>query len=143
MGQQQAGRGKPLKVEDALAYLEHVKMTFASEPKVYNDFLDIMKNFKKRTLDTAGLIRRVSQLFRGHDELVLQFNTFLPKGQTITESDLRDPDHPAYTGVANTKVNRRKPPSMSVRGFCDVTGAQLCLRHSGTPLLSLLFEAVV
>ena len=55
---------KPLKVEDALAYLEHVKTTFASEPKVYNDFLDIMKDFKNRTIDTPGVIKSVSQVRR-------------------------------------------------------------------------------
>ena len=32
--QQAAPKVKPLKVEDALAYLEHVKTTFAAEPKV-------------------------------------------------------------------------------------------------------------
>lgn len=30
-------------------------------------------------IDTAGVIMRVKELFRGHKELVLGFNTFLPK----------------------------------------------------------------
>lgn len=30
-------------------------------------------------IDTAGVIARVKDLFRGHKELVLGFNTFLPK----------------------------------------------------------------
>jgi hypothetical protein len=30
-------------------------------------------------IDTAGVIARVKELFRGHKELVLGFNTFLPK----------------------------------------------------------------
>ena len=55
---------KPLKVEDALAYLEHVKTTFASEPRVYNQFLDIMKAFKNKTIDTPGVIKNVTQVQR-------------------------------------------------------------------------------
>ena len=53
----------PLEAEDALAYLERVKATFAAEPKVYNDFLDIMKAFKNKDIDTPGVIQRVSRLF--------------------------------------------------------------------------------
>ena len=53
-----------MKVEDALAYLEHVKTTFASEPRVYNQFLDIMKAFKNKTIDTPGVIKNVTQVQR-------------------------------------------------------------------------------
>jgi len=37
-----------LKVEDALAYLDKVKLQFGNVPAVYNDFLDIMKEFKSQ-----------------------------------------------------------------------------------------------
>lgn len=37
-----------LKVEDALSYLDQVKYKFNSQPKVYNDFLEIMKEFKSQ-----------------------------------------------------------------------------------------------
>ena len=30
-------------------------------------------------IDTAGVIEKVKELFKGHDELILGFNTFLPK----------------------------------------------------------------
>ena len=49
----------PLNVEDARAYLEHVKTAFASEPRVYNQFLDIMQAFKNKTIDTPGVIGRL------------------------------------------------------------------------------------
>ena len=70
-----------LKVEDALAYLAKVKGEFHDDPDnphIYNLFLDIMKNFKSQQIDTPGVISQVSQLFRGHDHLILGFNTFLP-----------------------------------------------------------------
>ncbi|CAF4348673.1 unnamed protein product [Rotaria socialis] len=37
-----------LKVEDALNYLDKVKNQFALQPQVYNQFLDIMKEFKSQ-----------------------------------------------------------------------------------------------
>ena len=35
------------------------------------------------SIDTPGVITRVSQLFRGHPELIVGFNTFLPPGYKI------------------------------------------------------------
>ena len=42
-----------------------------------------MKNFKAQAIDTPGVIKRVSELFKGHDNLILGFNTFLPPGFKI------------------------------------------------------------
>ena len=72
-----------LKVEDALSYLDQVKYKFGNQPQVYNDFLDIMKEFKSQSIDTPGVISRVSMLFKGHPELIVGFNTFLPPGYKI------------------------------------------------------------
>merc|ERR1719400_624060 len=90
--QQQPASGPPssqppsfqrLKVEDALSYLDQVKFKFGNQPQVYNDFLDIMKEFKSQSIDTPGVISRVSMLFKGHPELIVGFNTFLPPGYKI------------------------------------------------------------
>nr|XP_014354131.1 PREDICTED: paired amphipathic helix protein Sin3a-like [Latimeria chalumnae] len=72
-----------LKVEDALSYLDQVKIRFGSDPRTYNEFLDIMKEFKLQSIDTPGVINRVSRLFHGHPDLILGFNTFLPPGYKI------------------------------------------------------------
>ncbi|KAG5641578.1 hypothetical protein DXG03_004691 [Asterophora parasitica] len=74
---------RPLNVTDALSYLDAVKMQFADQPNVYNNFLDIMKEFKNEKIDTPGVIKRVSDLFNGHGELIQGFNTFLPVGYRI------------------------------------------------------------
>ena len=34
--------------QDALSYLDQVKVRFADRPDVYNQFLDIMKDFKSQ-----------------------------------------------------------------------------------------------
>lgn len=81
--QQQQTQFQRLKVEDALSYLDQVKFKFSNQPQVYNDFLDIMKEFKSQSIDTPGVITRVSNLFKGHPELIVGFNTFLPPGYKI------------------------------------------------------------
>uniref|UniRef100_A0A8C5RMC5 SIN3 transcription regulator family member A n=1 Tax=Laticauda laticaudata TaxID=8630 RepID=A0A8C5RMC5_LATLA len=42
-----------------------------------------MKEFKSQSIDTPGVISRVSQLFKGHPDLIMGFNTFLPPGYKI------------------------------------------------------------
>lgn len=37
---------RTLDVKDALSYLEMVKVKFSNQPDVYNQFLDILKDFK-------------------------------------------------------------------------------------------------
>lgn len=75
--------GRELKVEDALLYLDQVKLEFGSRPRIYNEFLEIMKCFKAQEVDTVGVINRVRTLFRGYNNLILGFNTFLPEGYKI------------------------------------------------------------
>lgn len=74
---------RELRVEDALLYLDQVKVEFGDRPHIYNEFLEIMKTFKTQQIDTPGVIRRVSNLFKGNRRLVLGFNTFLPEGYQI------------------------------------------------------------
>jgi len=83
---------RELRVEDALLYLDEVKKEFGGRPRVYNEFLAIMKNFKSQTVDTPGVIDRVSKLFRGNNHLILGFNKFLPDGYKISMDDLKQMD---------------------------------------------------
>ncbi|KAI8473859.1 MAG: hypothetical protein J3K34DRAFT_391529 [Monoraphidium minutum] len=79
-----------LTTNDALTYLRDVKNKFADRKDVYDTFLEIMKQFKSQAIDTAGVIQRVKDLFRGHKELILGFNTFLPKGFEIQVHEVED-----------------------------------------------------
>lgn len=64
----------------ALAYVYQVRIEFKDEPHVYNQFLDLMKDFKVGQITAEDVIGRLAALFRGHKDLLLGFNTFLPKG---------------------------------------------------------------
>ncbi|XP_040024737.1 paired amphipathic helix protein Sin3a-like isoform X1 [Gasterosteus aculeatus] len=106
-----------LKVEDALSYLDQVKLQFGNQPQVYNDFLDIMKEFKSQSIDTPGVISRVSQLFKGHPDLIMGFNTFLPPGYKIEvqSADLVNVTTPG-------QIHHITPHGISVQNI-PITGA--------------------
>ncbi|XP_029125986.1 paired amphipathic helix protein Sin3-like 4 isoform X2 [Cajanus cajan] len=78
--------------DDALAYLKAVKYMFQDKGEKYDDFLEVMKDFKFQRIDITGVTTRVKELFKGKKDLILGFNTFLPKGHEITLS-LED-EHP-------------------------------------------------
>lgn len=90
----QAASGQRLTTDDALSYLKAVKEKFKDDKEKYDEFLEVMKDFKAQKIDTAGVITRVKELFKGHRQLILGFNTFLPKGYEITlplEEDKKQP----------------------------------------------------
>ncbi|GAA0165695.1 chromatin/chromatin-binding, or -regulatory protein [Lithospermum erythrorhizon] len=90
------GSTQKLTTKDALTYLKEVKEMFSDEREKYDMFLDVMKNFKAQRIDTSGVIARVKDLFKGHRDLILGFNTFLPKGCEITLTD-EEEDPPKKT----------------------------------------------
>ncbi|KAG7391744.1 Paired amphipathic helix protein Sin3b [Phytophthora pseudosyringae] len=118
-------RHRELRVEDALLYLDQVKQQFGDQPDIYNQFLDVMKDFKAQAIDTPGVILRVSTLFRGYPNLILGFNTFLPPGYRIrpdtsievipSQMAGRGGVQPSMFGVgapqsANANMGHRPPP---------------------------------
>ncbi|PSC76597.1 Paired amphipathic helix isoform C [Micractinium conductrix] len=96
-------RRERLTTNDALSYLREVKTRFANNRKVYDSFLEIMKQFKAQTIDTTGVIEKVKDLFHGHPELILGFNTFLPKGYEIRMDDVPPNSMRAPAGAAAAK----------------------------------------
>lgn len=85
---EQPAPSRKLKVEDALFYMDRVKYEFSNQPEVYSDFLDLLKEFKTKRIDTLGVIARISNLFRGHPELILGFNMWLPPSHQIELWDI-------------------------------------------------------
>ncbi|XAR48027.1 hypothetical protein NMG60_11030718 [Bertholletia excelsa] len=79
------GSTQKLTTNDALSYLKSVKDIFQDKREKYDEFLEVMKDFKSQRIDTAGVIARVKELFKGHRDLILGFNTFLPKGYEIQD----------------------------------------------------------
>ena len=61
-------------------------------------------------IDTVGVIARVKSLFKGDRELILGFNTFLPKGYEITLPPVEEPQkkQPVEFDQAINYVNKIK-----------------------------------
>ena len=100
---EEAEKQQPI-LNDALSYLDQVKIFYSDEPDVYNQFLNIMRDFKSGAIDTPAVIGRIVHLFSGNPDLVQGFNTFLPPGYRIESgaplrvttpmgSELRPTDH--------------------------------------------------
>lgn len=111
-GQQQGpgGMSQKLTTNDALAYLKAVKDIFQDKRMKYDEFLEVMKDFKAQRIDTTGVIARVKDLFKGHRDLILGFNTFLPKGYEIhlVTEDEPSPKKPVEFEEAINFVNKIK-----------------------------------
>lgn len=55
--------------------------------RLFMGYFCIMILIFPHRIDTTGVIARVKDLFKGHPNLILGFNTFLPKGYEITLTD--------------------------------------------------------
>ncbi|KAJ7970915.1 Paired amphipathic helix SIN3-like protein [Quillaja saponaria] len=98
-----------LTTNDALTYLKEVKDMFQDQREKYEMFLEVMKDFKAQRTNTAGVIARVKELFKGHNNLIFGFNTFLPKGYEITlEEDETPPKKTVEFEEAISFVNKIK-----------------------------------
>ncbi|KAF8167408.1 hypothetical protein B0H34DRAFT_644805 [Crassisporium funariophilum] len=141
-GQQRSPEmGRPLNVTDALSYLDAVKNQFHDNPDVYNQFLDIMKDFKSQVIDTPGVIQRVSRLFHGNPYLIQGFNTFLPVGYRIDISaDPLDPNTitvttPLGTTTQSTNASGIITRSRDLPGLAPPSLLNQALYPVTTPLL--------
>ena len=110
-------------LNDALSYLDQVKVRFVTQPDVYNQFLDIMKDFKSQAIDTPGVIDRVSSLFAGHPELIQGFNTFLPPGYRIECGTRDDPNAIRVTTPMGTTVSQMPSVQNRVNGVANGASA--------------------
>ncbi|KAL4362985.1 hypothetical protein GQ457_04G006650 [Hibiscus cannabinus] len=111
--QMEAGTGatQRLTTNDALVYLKAVKDIFQEKKEKYDEFLEVMKDFKAQRIDTTGVIARVKELFKGYRDLILGFNTFLPRGYEITlplEDEQPPQKKPVEFGEAISFVNKIK-----------------------------------
>ena len=127
------GMGQQPILNDALSYLDQVKVRFVDQPDVYNKFLDIMKDFKSQAIDTPGVIERVSNLFTGHPELIQGFNTFLPPGYKIECGTQDDPNSIRVTTPMGTTVSQMSsnPNNMNGGHIGGLNG--ILTENTGTP----------
>ncbi|KAM5581524.1 paired amphipathic helix protein Sin3-like 2 [Rosa sericea] len=94
--------------EDAVAYLKAVKEVFSDRRDIYERFLEVMRDFKTHRICTVDVIAKVKELFEGHNNLIMGFNTFLPEGIEISLDEDVPPKKPAEFREAIDFVNKIK-----------------------------------
>ncbi|KAK6526081.1 hypothetical protein TWF281_011119 [Arthrobotrys megalospora] len=67
-----------LTTDDALSYLDKFRDRFSETPSAYNQFLDIMNDFKAKAIDTADVKKQVHALLADEPDLKREFDIFLP-----------------------------------------------------------------
>ncbi|CAA7260566.1 unnamed protein product [Cyclocybe aegerita] len=75
-----------LSVDEAVSFLDEIKLQFQRDPGKYDRFLDIMRDFRGNVISTHEVLVRISALFNGYPELVRGFNQFLPAGYKLEPS---------------------------------------------------------
>ncbi|KAJ6520408.1 hypothetical protein C8R45DRAFT_1086273 [Mycena sanguinolenta] len=75
------------RLTDALRYLDTIKAQYQSRPEVYDQFMNILKDFKSQVIDTPEVIRRVLTLFQGNRMLIQGLNAWVPRGYHIDVSE--------------------------------------------------------
>eukprot|EP00899_Mesostigma_viride_P008288 jgi/Mesvir1/17460/Mv08734-RA.1 len=148
-GEAHGGGASRLTTDDALGYLREVKERFKDQKNVYYTFLDIMKDFKSARIDTYGVIVRVKELFFGHSDLIMGFNTFLPKGYEIevpppetTRETAKLPKQPVEFDQAINYVNKIKSRFSKDEGVYKAFLEILNLYRKGQKTISQVYEEV-
>ncbi|ERF73256.1 hypothetical protein EPUS_03088 [Endocarpon pusillum Z07020] len=121
-------------LNDALSYLDQVKLRFIDHPDVYNRFLAIMKDFKSQAIDTPGVIGRVANLFYGHPDLLQGYNAFLPPGYRIECGTVDSPNAIRVTTPTGTVASHIPPSGPSDHDFSAIPGKQTSGQGDETPL---------
>jgi histone deacetylase complex regulatory component SIN3 len=68
---------------ESYSFLLEVREVFQDKREKYQQFLQLMIDFKDRTVDTEGVKEGVMELFKDHIHLISRFNIFLPPGHKI------------------------------------------------------------
>ncbi|XP_018446128.1 paired amphipathic helix protein Sin3-like 5 [Raphanus sativus] len=126
-----------LTTNDALTYLKSVKEMFHDKKEKYDAFLALMKDFKAQRVDTSCVIASVKELFKGYDDLILGFNTFLPKGYKITLPDKKPLNFDEAIDFVNKIKTRFGEDQRVYRRFLDILNMY---KQEGKPISTVYQE---
>ncbi|WJX90610.1 hypothetical protein P8452_72486 [Trifolium repens] len=75
---------------EAAAFISQVKVVFKDNNEKYSEFIQVMKDFNHNKTDALSIVfffflrlsivEMVIKLFKGHTDLLLEFNKFMPEG---------------------------------------------------------------
>ncbi|PPQ97690.1 hypothetical protein CVT26_001873 [Gymnopilus dilepis] len=78
----------PPLLNQSLSYISAVKATYEHDPDIFNQFVNILQEFRGSQVDTLQTIKNVCQLFQGNPALIQGFQAFLPVDYTVEVFDV-------------------------------------------------------
>ncbi|CAM9867575.1 unnamed protein product, partial [Choristocarpus tenellus] len=78
-----------LRAAEVASYMDDVKNKLIDHPELFAKFLLAVNGFREKAIDTSEVIKQMANILRGHDSLILGFNTFLPSTNQIDLEDLK------------------------------------------------------
>ncbi|KAL8551020.1 hypothetical protein ACS0TY_000193 [Phlomoides rotata] len=107
---------------DAISYVKEIRDTFQYQREKYDKFLDVLKDFKAKRINTYGVIDTVKLLFKGQPNLILGFNIFLPEGYEITLDDEEEEQLELENMNFHLTVNKKIPFNVALSFIREVKG---------------------
>ncbi|MBW0489565.1 hypothetical protein O181_029280 [Austropuccinia psidii MF-1] len=106
---------KPLEFNHAITYVNKIKNRYASDPKTYQTFLDILQTYQRDARPIQEVYEQVNQLFCEAPDLLAEFMQFLPD----TSNSVIQPQMAIQTGtnllttLSATSTNSQDPPQVN------------------------------
>ena len=69
---------RAVEFDHAIMYVTNIKKRFASDPRTYHTFLEILHTYQKEQRGIKEVLEQVSSLFADHPDLLKEFTFFLP-----------------------------------------------------------------
>lgn len=69
---------RTIEFDHAIMYVTNIKKRFASQPRIYHTFLEILHTYQKSQRGIKEVLEQVSSLFADHPDLLREFTFFLP-----------------------------------------------------------------
>ena len=72
-----------LKMEDVFKLVDLVKIRFKENRQIQRNFLDLVGQLRSKTIDGPTARARISNLFKDHPDLILEFNRLFVTKKTV------------------------------------------------------------
>ncbi|CAH1417181.1 unnamed protein product [Lactuca virosa] len=105
---------KPVEFEEAIQFVNKIKMRFQGDDRVYKSFLDILNMYRKENKPIKEVHQEVAALLHNQPDLLKEFTNFLPDSSAATSNQYvhSSRNHKPHPEDRSSPIGRiRLPPS--------------------------------
>lgn len=110
---------KPVEFEEAIQFVNKIKMRFQGDDRVYKSFLDILNMYRKENKPIKEVHQEVAALLHNQPDLLKEFTNFLPDSSATTSSQHVHSikNHNPHIEDRSSPIRRIKPPHSEKKGI--------------------------